>query len=85
MRPKSHAVTSRHRSYAKCSGVNIRYNHRWPHQSLEGLCPADRFFAIAQELRKSSSAAGKTTCWNWRYEGNRAAPSTWLGGWASNR
>jgi transposase InsO family protein len=28
------------------------YNHRRPHQSLEGLCPADRFFAIAQELRK---------------------------------
>jgi transposase InsO family protein len=28
------------------------YNHQRPHQSLEGLCPADRFFAIAQELRK---------------------------------
>jgi len=27
------------------------YNHRRPHQSLEGMCPADRFFAIAQELR----------------------------------
>jgi transposase InsO family protein len=28
------------------------YNHQRPHQSLEGLCPADRFFAIAQELRQ---------------------------------
>ena len=29
------------------------YNHRRrPHQSLAGLCPADRFFAIAQELRQ---------------------------------
>jgi transposase InsO family protein len=28
------------------------YNHRRPHQSLEGLCPADRFFAIPQELRQ---------------------------------
>src|SRR5271157_2083024 len=28
------------------------YNHRRPHQSLEGLRPADRFFAIAQELRQ---------------------------------
>ena len=28
------------------------YNHRRPHQALEGLCPADRFFAIAQELRQ---------------------------------
>jgi len=27
-------------------------NQRRPHQSLEGLCPADRFFAIAQELRQ---------------------------------
>src|SRR5512137_2104983 len=27
-------------------------NHRRPHQSLDGLCPADRFFAIAQELRQ---------------------------------
>src|SRR5512139_4000311 len=28
------------------------YNHRRPHQSLDGLCPADRFFGIAQELRQ---------------------------------
>src|SRR5512147_2875059 len=28
------------------------YNHRRPHQALEGLCPADRFFGIAQELRQ---------------------------------
>ncbi len=27
------------------------YNHKRPHQSLEGLFPADRFFAIAKELR----------------------------------
>ncbi len=28
------------------------YNHQRPHPALEGLCPADRFFAIAQELRQ---------------------------------
>jgi len=28
------------------------YNHQRPHQALDGLCPADRFFAIAQELRQ---------------------------------
>ena len=28
------------------------YNHRRPHQGLEGLCPADRFFEIQHELRK---------------------------------
>jgi transposase InsO family protein len=27
------------------------YNHKRPHQSLDGLCPADRFFAVAKELR----------------------------------
>ena len=27
------------------------YNHKRPHQSLDGLCPADQFFAIAKELR----------------------------------
>ena len=32
------------------------YNHRRPHQSLDGLCPADRFFAIAKELRATLEA-----------------------------
>jgi transposase InsO family protein len=27
------------------------YNHKRPHQGIEGLCPADRFFEIASELR----------------------------------
>jgi transposase InsO family protein len=27
------------------------YNHRRPHQSLDDLCPADRFFALAPQLR----------------------------------
>jgi hypothetical protein len=38
-----------------CERVRLwvkHYNHQRPHQSLEGLCPADRFFAIAQELRQ---------------------------------
>ena len=28
------------------------YNHQRPHQGIEGLCPADRFFAIQKELRQ---------------------------------
>ena len=28
------------------------YNHQRPHQALDGLCPADRFFVIAQDLRQ---------------------------------
>ena len=27
------------------------YNHQRPHQGIEGLCPADRFFKIQQEVR----------------------------------
>lgn len=32
------------------------YNHQRTHQGLEGLCPADRFFALAQELRQTIEA-----------------------------
>ncbi len=29
------------------------YNHKRPHQGIGGLCPADRFFEIQHELRKT--------------------------------
>jgi len=29
------------------------YNHRRPHQGIKGLCPADRYFEIQSELRKT--------------------------------
>lgn len=29
------------------------YNHKRPHQGLEGLCPADRFYAIQKEVREA--------------------------------
>ena len=29
------------------------YNHRRPHQGIGGLCPADRFFEIAHDLKKT--------------------------------
>jgi len=29
------------------------YNHRRPHQGIEGMCPADRYFEIQHELRKT--------------------------------
>ena len=28
------------------------YNHKRPHQGIDGICPADRFFGIQSELRK---------------------------------
>jgi hypothetical protein len=32
------------------------YNHKRPHQGIEGLCPADRYFEISHELRKTIEA-----------------------------
>jgi len=32
------------------------YNHRRPNQAIDGLCPADRFFEIRSELRKTMEA-----------------------------
>jgi len=32
------------------------YNHKRPHQGIGGVCPADRFFEVATELRKTMSA-----------------------------
>jgi transposase InsO family protein len=29
------------------------YNHKRPHQGIGGLCPADRFFEIATDLRQT--------------------------------
>ena len=29
------------------------YNHKRPHQGIGGLCPADRYFEIQAELRKT--------------------------------
>ncbi len=29
------------------------YNHRRPNQGIEGMCPADRYFEVAHELRKT--------------------------------
>jgi transposase InsO family protein len=35
------------------------YNHQRPHQGLDGLCPADRFFEIQKELRQVIAAGIK--------------------------
>jgi transposase InsO family protein len=29
------------------------YNHKRPHQAMDGLCPADRFFSIQKEMREA--------------------------------
>jgi transposase InsO family protein len=32
------------------------YNHKRPHQGIGGMCPADRYFEVANELRKTIAA-----------------------------
>jgi transposase InsO family protein len=32
------------------------YNHKRPHQGIGGVCPADRYFEVASELRKTMTA-----------------------------
>jgi len=32
------------------------YNHKRPHQGIGGVCPADRYFEVASELRKTVAA-----------------------------
>ena len=44
----------------------------------------DIYKPLPRNCAKSSSAAFRTMCWNWRCEGSRAVPSTWWGGWASS-
>jgi len=35
------------------------YNHKRPHQGIESLCPADRYFEVASEVRKTVEAGVK--------------------------
>lgn len=35
------------------------YNHKRPHQGIESLCPADRYFEVANEVRKTIEAGVK--------------------------
>jgi transposase InsO family protein len=32
------------------------YNYKRPHQGIEGMCPADRFFEIQSQLRQTLEA-----------------------------
>ena len=60
------------------------YNHRRPHQSLDGLCPADRFFAIAQELRQVIERGLQENLLELALRGQPRSPFYWWGGWASS-
>jgi transposase InsO family protein len=55
------------------------YNHKRPHQGIEGLCPADRFFEIASQLRKTIEAGIKENLLEMALRGEPKAPFYMVG------
>jgi transposase InsO family protein len=55
------------------------YNHKRPHQGIEGLCPADRYFEIASELRKTIEAGIKDNLLELALRGQPKAPFYMVG------
>jgi hypothetical protein len=55
------------------------YNHKRPHQGIEGLCPADRFFEIQNELRKTIEAGIKENVLEMALRGQPRAPFYMVG------
>jgi transposase InsO family protein len=52
------------------------YNFQRPHQALEGLTPADRFFRAAPRCARPSRRTSRTTRCAWRASNRHASPST---------
>src|SRR5688572_8930085 len=55
------------------------YNHKRPHQGIGGLCPADRFFEIQAELRKTIEAGIKENLLEMALRGVPRAPFYMVG------
>lgn len=55
------------------------YNHKRPHQGIEGLCPADRYFEVACELRKTIEAGVKENLLEMALRGQPKAPFYMVG------
>jgi len=55
------------------------YNHKRPNQGIDGLCPADRFFEIQSELRKTIEAGIKDNLLEMALRGAPRAPFYMVG------
>lgn len=55
------------------------YNHRKPHQGIGGLCPADRYFEIQSELRKTIEAGIQENLLEMALRGQPRAPFYMVG------
>jgi len=55
------------------------YNHKRPHQGIEGLCPADRYFEIASQMRKTIEAGIQENLLEMALRGQPRAPFYMVG------
>jgi len=55
------------------------YNHKRPHQGIQGLCPADRFFEIQSALRKTIEAGIQENLLELALRGKPQAPFYMVG------
>jgi transposase InsO family protein len=55
------------------------YNHKRPHQGIEGLCPADRFFEVASQLRKTIESGIQENLLEMALRGQPRAPFYMVG------
>lgn len=55
------------------------YNYKRPHQGIEGLCPADRYFEVATQLRKTMEAGIKENLLEMALRGEPKAPFYMVG------
>jgi hypothetical protein len=55
------------------------YNYKRPHQGIEGLCPADRYFEIASQLRKTIEAGIQENLLEMALRGQPKAPFYMVG------
>jgi transposase InsO family protein len=55
------------------------YNHKRPHQGIEGLCPADRFFEIQTQLRSTIEAGIQENLLELALRGKPQAPFYMVG------
>ena len=61
------------------------YNYKRPHQSLDGLVPADRYYAMQQQVRQAVEKGLQENLLELALRGSRSSRSTWSGGWARSR
>ena len=55
------------------------YNHKRPHQGIGGVCPADRYFEVASELRKTIAAGVAENVLEMALRGTPRAPFYMVG------